>query len=202
MRGGRDRPRRRRSRAGSARPRRPARTGCDASAYSRLTATMHERGGERADRRVAQRGEQRRRPWRPRGPRRRRGARPRARAGRRRGGRSRARRPSVRRAYYDGRGMEAHAHAPRREGRARMVDVGGKAATERWARARAVVRMAPEAAARVARGRRPEGRRRRGRAHRRHPGRQAHGRADPALPLAPAHPRRPRGRDRRRRPAP
>ena len=34
-------------------------------------------------------------------------------------------------------------------GRATMVDVGDKAATARWARARAVVRMSPEAAARV-----------------------------------------------------
>jgi cyclic pyranopterin monophosphate synthase len=42
-------------------------------------------------------------------------------------------------------------------GRARMVDVGGKAATERWARARAVVRMSPAAAARVARGDNPKG---------------------------------------------
>jgi cyclic pyranopterin monophosphate synthase len=42
-------------------------------------------------------------------------------------------------------------------GRARMVDVGGKPATERYARARAVVRMSPEAAARVARGDKPKG---------------------------------------------
>jgi cyclic pyranopterin phosphate synthase len=42
-------------------------------------------------------------------------------------------------------------------GTARMVDVGGKAATERYARARAVVRMSPEAAARVARGDNPKG---------------------------------------------
>jgi cyclic pyranopterin monophosphate synthase len=42
-------------------------------------------------------------------------------------------------------------------GRARMVDVGGKPATERYARARAVVRMSPEAAARVARGDNPKG---------------------------------------------
>jgi cyclic pyranopterin monophosphate synthase len=42
-------------------------------------------------------------------------------------------------------------------GRARMVDVGGKAATERYARARAVVRMSPQAAARVARGDNPKG---------------------------------------------
>jgi len=38
-----------------------------------------------------------------------------------------------------------------------MVDVGGKIATERYARARAVVRMSPEAAARVARGDNPKG---------------------------------------------
>jgi cyclic pyranopterin phosphate synthase len=42
-------------------------------------------------------------------------------------------------------------------GRARMVDVGGKAATERRARARAVVRMSPAAAERVARGDNPKG---------------------------------------------
>jgi cyclic pyranopterin phosphate synthase len=42
-------------------------------------------------------------------------------------------------------------------GAARMVDVGGKPATERFARARAVVRMSPEAAARVARGDNPKG---------------------------------------------
>jgi cyclic pyranopterin phosphate synthase len=42
-------------------------------------------------------------------------------------------------------------------GRARMVDVGGKPATERYARARAVVRMSPAAAARVARGDNPKG---------------------------------------------
>ena len=42
-------------------------------------------------------------------------------------------------------------------GRARMVDVGGKVVTERWARARAVVRMSPAAAARVARGDNPKG---------------------------------------------
>ena len=42
-------------------------------------------------------------------------------------------------------------------GAARMVDVGGKEATERYARARAVVRMSPAAAARVARGDNPKG---------------------------------------------
>jgi cyclic pyranopterin monophosphate synthase len=42
-------------------------------------------------------------------------------------------------------------------GRARMVDVGGKTATERYARARAVVRMSAEAAGRVARGDNPKG---------------------------------------------
>jgi cyclic pyranopterin phosphate synthase len=42
-------------------------------------------------------------------------------------------------------------------GKARMVDVGGKEATERYARARAVVRMSPAAAARVARGDNPKG---------------------------------------------
>jgi cyclic pyranopterin monophosphate synthase len=42
-------------------------------------------------------------------------------------------------------------------GTARMVDVGGKTATERYARARAVVRMSGEAAGRVARGDNPKG---------------------------------------------
>jgi cyclic pyranopterin monophosphate synthase len=42
-------------------------------------------------------------------------------------------------------------------GQARMVDVGGKVATDRRARARAVVRMSPEAAARVAAGDNPKG---------------------------------------------
>jgi cyclic pyranopterin phosphate synthase len=42
-------------------------------------------------------------------------------------------------------------------GTARMVDVGGKAATQRYARASAVVRMSPDAAARVARGDNPKG---------------------------------------------
>jgi cyclic pyranopterin phosphate synthase len=42
-------------------------------------------------------------------------------------------------------------------GRARMVDVGGKVATNRRARARAVVRMSPAVAARVAAGDNPKG---------------------------------------------
>ncbi len=42
-------------------------------------------------------------------------------------------------------------------GRAAMVDVSGKAPTDRWARARAVVRMSPSAAARVAAGDAPKG---------------------------------------------
>jgi cyclic pyranopterin phosphate synthase len=42
-------------------------------------------------------------------------------------------------------------------GRARMVDVGGKPATERRARARAVVRMSPATAEAVARGDAPKG---------------------------------------------
>jgi cyclic pyranopterin phosphate synthase len=42
-------------------------------------------------------------------------------------------------------------------GRARMVDVGAKLATERRARARAVVRMAPETAQAVAAGDAPKG---------------------------------------------
>jgi cyclic pyranopterin phosphate synthase len=44
-----------------------------------------------------------------------------------------------------------------RAGRARMVDVSAKAETTRWARARAVVRMSPAAAARVAAGDAPKG---------------------------------------------
>src|SRR5918998_2847470 len=42
-------------------------------------------------------------------------------------------------------------------GTARMVDVSAKQPTERYARARAVVRMSPEAAGRVARGDNPKG---------------------------------------------
>ena len=42
-------------------------------------------------------------------------------------------------------------------GRARMVDVSEKDATDRFARARAVVRMSPDAAARVAAGDNPKG---------------------------------------------
>jgi cyclic pyranopterin phosphate synthase len=42
-------------------------------------------------------------------------------------------------------------------GRAAMVDVSGKQATSRFARARAVVRMSPEAAARVESGDNPKG---------------------------------------------
>ena len=42
-------------------------------------------------------------------------------------------------------------------GRATMVDVSGKTATERYARARAVVRMSAEAARRVAAGDNPKG---------------------------------------------
>jgi cyclic pyranopterin monophosphate synthase len=42
-------------------------------------------------------------------------------------------------------------------GRARMVDVGSKEPTARFARARALVRMSPEAAARVAAGDAPKG---------------------------------------------
>src|SRR3954452_14790354 len=43
------------------------------------------------------------------------------------------------------------------EGTARMVDVSAKAPTERWARARAVVRMSPTTAARVVAGDLPKG---------------------------------------------
>jgi cyclic pyranopterin phosphate synthase len=42
-------------------------------------------------------------------------------------------------------------------GRARMVDVSAKAPSDRFARARAVVRMSPDAAARVAAGDAPKG---------------------------------------------
>ena len=42
-------------------------------------------------------------------------------------------------------------------GRATMVDVSAKAPTDRWARARAVVRMSPQAAATVAAGDAPKG---------------------------------------------
>ena len=42
-------------------------------------------------------------------------------------------------------------------GRATMVDVSAKAPTDRWARARAVVRMSPQAAAKVAAGDAPKG---------------------------------------------
>ncbi len=42
-------------------------------------------------------------------------------------------------------------------GQARMVDVGEKEPTVRWARARAVVRMSPEAASRVVSGDNPKG---------------------------------------------
>jgi cyclic pyranopterin monophosphate synthase len=42
-------------------------------------------------------------------------------------------------------------------GRARMVDVSAKTATDRYARARAVVRMSPAAASRVAAGDNPKG---------------------------------------------
>ena len=43
------------------------------------------------------------------------------------------------------------------EGTARMVDVSAKPATQRWARARAVVRMSPETAVRVVAGDTPKG---------------------------------------------
>src|SRR3954451_16964387 len=42
-------------------------------------------------------------------------------------------------------------------GQATMVDVGGKDPSARWARARAVVRMSPAAAARVVAGDNPKG---------------------------------------------
>jgi cyclic pyranopterin monophosphate synthase len=53
--------------------------------------------------------------------------------------------------------MEAELTHLDRAGTARMVAVGGKQATERYARARAVVRMSPGAAARVVRGDNPKG---------------------------------------------
>lgn len=53
--------------------------------------------------------------------------------------------------------MEAELTHLDASGTARMVDVGGKRATERYARARAVVRMSSEAAGRVARGDNPKG---------------------------------------------
>jgi cyclic pyranopterin phosphate synthase len=43
------------------------------------------------------------------------------------------------------------------QGRARMVDVGGKAETERFARAEAVVRVSPETAERLRSGENPKG---------------------------------------------
>src|SRR5215218_10494573 len=42
-------------------------------------------------------------------------------------------------------------------GRGTMVDVSARTATDRWARARSVVRMSPEAAAKVAAGDAPKG---------------------------------------------
>ena len=53
--------------------------------------------------------------------------------------------------------MEAELTHLDASGTARMVDVGGKVATERYARARALVRMSPEAAGRVASGDNPKG---------------------------------------------
>ena len=56
----------------------------------------------------------------------------------------------------EARGLDRLSHLDR-GGRARMVDVGGKAVTDRRARARAVVTMAPQTAAAVARGDAPKG---------------------------------------------
>ena len=53
--------------------------------------------------------------------------------------------------------MEAELTHLDASGTARMVDVSAKGATERYARARAVVRMSPESAARVQRGDNPKG---------------------------------------------
>ena len=91
------------------------------------------------------------------------------------------------------------------EGRARMVDVGGKDVTDRRAVAAAVVRVVAGDGARDPRRRRAEGRRDRHGADRRDPGGEAHRRADPALPPAaavvrrrPHRGRRGQGRDRGR----
>ena len=85
------------------------------------------------------------------------------------------------------------------EGTARMVDVGAKEVSARRAVARAVVRMTPATAERVAAGDAPKGdvlgvARIAG-----HPGGQAHRRADPAVPPDRPRPRRRRRRARRRR---
>ncbi len=74
-------------------------------------------------------------------------------------------------------------------GRARMVDVSAKAPTDRWARARAVVRMSPAAAARVAAGDAPKGDVAAVARIAGDPGRQAHRRADPARALSSRSPR-------------
>jgi cyclic pyranopterin phosphate synthase len=66
-------------------------------------------------------------------------------------------------------------------GSARMVDVSAKAPTDRYARAREVVRMSPEAAARVATGDAPKGD---VRAVARIAGIQAAKRTDELIPLA------------------
>ena len=89
----------------------------------------------------------------------------------------------------------AHSHRPElshidARGRARMVDVGAKAESERRARAEALVVMAPATLGGDPRRGRPQGRRAGRRAPRRHHGRQAHARAHPAVPPAGADPRR------------
>ena len=59
--------------------------------------------------------------------------------------------------YHASRNMDGTLTHLDASGRATMVDVSGKQATSRFARARAVVRMSPEAAARVQSGDNPKG---------------------------------------------
>ena len=80
-----------------------------------------------------------------------------------------------------------------------MVDVAAKAETHRVARASGAIRMQPATLRADRRRQREEGRRARRGAHRRDPGRQAHRRADPAVPPAADHPRGGRVRARRAR---
>ena len=87
------------------------------------------------------------------------------------------------------------------DGRARMVDVGAKPATERRARRGARCGWRPRPRARWPPGDAPKGDVARPRAHRRHPGRQAHRRAGAAVPPAAAHLRRRARRRWTRRPA-
>ena len=68
-----------------------------------------------------------------------------------------------------------------------MVDVGGKTETHRVARASGGIRMQPADARADRLGQREEGRRDRRCAHRGDPGREAHRRADSAVPPAADH---------------